>query len=165
MALVRRRRMSTGRQTVHVVVANWRLAARSRKCRLLIPKRFASSRPSKTAPALPGGRKTYEPFGFRDGLAQPVIRGLRAEDGDNPKQARQDAGALYEDRLVDAGEFVLGYRNEYDELTYIPTSSIGRSAGHPSRRPFHAERKLPGGRQIEQNVEAFEALEEMNRRG
>ena len=104
--------------------------------------------------------KLYEPFGFRDGVAQPVIRGLRDEDGKNPKRVRREAGPLYEDRVVAPGEFVLGYRNEYDELTYCPDVEHWAESGHathPGGR-FTLNGSYLAVRQIEQNVDAFNAL-------
>ncbi len=47
-----------------------------------------------------------EPFGFRDGISQPLIEGL-------PKAARGQ-------RTVPAGEFVLGYKNNRGQLTDRP---------------------------------------------
>jgi Dyp-type peroxidase family len=47
-----------------------------------------------------------EHFGFRDGISQPTIEGL----------ARTDVPA----NTIKAGEFVLGYRNEYDLITDRP---------------------------------------------
>src|SRR4051794_27823091 len=46
-----------------------------------------------------------EHFGFRDGIAQPHVAGLR--------EGRPDD-------TIRAGEFVLGYRNEHDQLTDRP---------------------------------------------
>ncbi|MBT2407515.1 MULTISPECIES: peroxidase [unclassified Streptomyces] len=54
-----------------------------------------------------------EPFGFRDGISQPLIEGL-------PKaEAARTNGADARD-VVKAGEFVLGYPNEYGLLTDRP---------------------------------------------
>lgn len=104
--------------------------------------------------------KLYEAFGFRDGLAQPVIKGLRQDDGVGLGLAREQAGALYDDRLVSPGEFILGYRNEYDELTYCPNvegwAESGR-ARHPGAR-FALNGSYLAVRQIEQNVKAFDAF-------
>jgi Dyp-type peroxidase family len=52
-----------------------------------------------------------EHFGFRDGIAQPHIAGLR--------EGRPDD-------TIRAGEFVLGYRNEHDQLTGRPL--VGRAS-------------------------------------
>ncbi len=51
-------------------------------------------------------RGDTEPFGFHDGISQPVIAGL-------PKAARAE-------RTVPAGEFVLGYPNARGQLTDRP---------------------------------------------
>ena len=49
-----------------------------------------------------------EPFGFRDGMSQPVIEGtVQQTDPAEP--------------FVKAGEFIFGYRNEYDLLPPMPT--------------------------------------------
>ncbi|MBW5482760.1 Dyp-type peroxidase [Streptomyces bambusae] len=50
-----------------------------------------------------------EPFGFRDGISQPLLEGL--------SKASRAAGG---DEVVKAGEFVLGYPNEYGLLTERP---------------------------------------------
>lgn len=52
-----------------------------------------------------------EHFGFRDGIAQPAVEGLRAGPPDD---------------TIKAGEFVLGYPNEYGHLTGRPL--LSRSA-------------------------------------
>ena len=52
-----------------------------------------------------------EHFGFRDGIAQPVVEGLREGPPDD---------------TIKAGEFVLGYPNEYGEVTGRPL--VSRSA-------------------------------------
>jgi Dyp-type peroxidase family len=51
-----------------------------------------------------------EHFGFHDGIAQPVIRGLSKEEV---------AG-----NTLNAGEFILGYKNEYDQY---PDSPVGNT--------------------------------------
>jgi Dyp-type peroxidase family len=47
-----------------------------------------------------------EPFGFRDGISQPILAGLPAPDRDGD--------------VVRDGEFVLGYTNEYSQRTERP---------------------------------------------
>ena len=103
--------------------------------------------------------KLREAFGFRDGLAQPVIRGLREDQGAALKQAIREAGPLYDDRVVAPGEFILGYRNEYGELTYCPNLEgwMG-DAGHTDGR-FGLNGSYLAVRQIEQKVEAFEKFQ------
>jgi Dyp-type peroxidase family len=54
-----------------------------------------------------------EPFGFHDGISQPVIQGLPKASGAAP--AGTPGG-----RVVPAGEFVLGYPNAYGQLTDRP---------------------------------------------
>jgi putative iron-dependent peroxidase len=103
--------------------------------------------------------KLYESFGFRDGLAQPVISELREERGAGLRQVRQDAGPLYADRVVAPGEFILGYRNEYDELTYCP--NVKRWPGDASYTSgrFALNGTYLAVRQIEQDVDAFAEFE------
>ena len=151
----------TSRQTVHVVVANWRLPGAKPQMPSPDPDAFCSITTVENRPGSFKDGKLYEPFGFRDGVAQPVIRGLRQEDGDSPKRVRQEAGALYEDRVIAPGEFVVGYRNEYDQLTYCPDvehwTEFGR-ATHPGGH-FTLNGSYLAVRQIQQDVEAFKALE------
>ncbi|MCW3106803.1 MAG: peroxidase [Segetibacter sp.] len=47
-----------------------------------------------------------EHFGFQDGISQPTIKGL----------SRQDAP----ENMISAGEFILGYKNEYNQYTPSP---------------------------------------------
>lgn len=103
--------------------------------------------------------RLYEPFEFRDGLAQPVISELREEQGDGLRKVRQDAGKLYEDRVVSPGEFILGYRNEYDELTYCPNVKRWPGDATYTRGRFALNGTYLAVRQIEQDVEAFAKFE------
>jgi porphyrinogen peroxidase len=151
-----------GRQTVHVVVANWRLPDATPQMPPPYPDAFCTITTVENRPgSFRKDGKLYEPFGFRDGVAQPVIRGLRQEDGDNPKRVRQEAGALYEDRMVAPGEFVVGYRNEYDELTYCPDVEDWTKFGPATDRGgrFTLNGSYLAVRQIQQEVQAFEAFE------
>jgi Dyp-type peroxidase family len=94
-------------------------------------------------------RQDREPFGFHDGISQPLIQGL-------PKASRAS-------RSVRAGEFVLGYRNGYGQLTDRPL--LPRSSDRERLLPPD-----PGGsgqadlgrngtylvlRQLEQDVDGF----------
>jgi Dyp-type peroxidase family len=72
-------------------------------------------------------RSHQEPFGFRDGISQPAVEGLSAH-------APPDAA-------VRAGEFVLGYPNEYGEEGQVP--ELGRAGSYLVLR------------QLEQDVEGF----------
>jgi Dyp-type peroxidase family len=77
------------------------------------------------------GRKEH--FGFRDGIAQPTIQGSgRAELAGN---------------TVAAGEFLLGHRDGYGNVTHSPVSPRGHNFGlNGSYLVF---------RQLEQDVEGF----------
>lgn len=94
----------------------------------------------------------YEPFGFHDGISQPVIEGL------------SKAKAFYgHRRTVPAGEFVLGYPNAYGELTdrpLLPASEDPRRLLLPDPAGTGAVDLGRNGtylviRQLEQDVDAF----------
>jgi putative iron-dependent peroxidase len=163
------------RQSVHIFVAQWLLQNAKSQMPDIDPEVFqfrnVESNPSsfRQIEVIENGEtkiveKVYEPFGFRDGLAQPVIHGLRDADGESAKAARQHAGPLYDDRVVATGEFVLGYRNEYDELTYTPDVKRWAESGaapDPGAR-FTLNGSYLAVRQIQQNVAAFKEFEEAN---
>ena len=147
--------------TAHTLLAHWYVSP---------PRALVSSLPAFDAQAFSqirridgqrasfrGNGKLYEPFGFRDGMAQPVIQGLR----DDGNQARQDAGEYYDDRLVAPGEFILGYRNEYDELAYCPDADDWDAfrPGDPPPGRFALNGSYLAVRQIAQDVARFAALE------
>jgi putative iron-dependent peroxidase len=123
---------------VDLLLAHYRETAGLPSSSPLVPERMqdsglatvqrVSSCPSYTQrPTGPHGEwQSFEPFGFRDGLAQPVLRGLRLSRAE--KKAQQQAGPLFEDRWVEMGEFVLGYRNEFGELSYTP-DAVGWEGG------------------------------------
>jgi putative iron-dependent peroxidase len=149
------------RQTVHILVAQWRLPGEESSMPAPADDAFSRIEIVESRPNSFRDGKLYEPFGFRDGIAQPVIRGFR-EDGEDSKKAQRDAGVFFEDRLVEPGEFVLGYRNGYDELTYCPDveqwTQSGRAA-HPGGL-FTLNGSYLAVRQIQQDVAAFRAFED-----
>jgi deferrochelatase/peroxidase EfeB len=53
-----------------------------------------------------------EPFGFRDGISQPVL--------DWPRQREVNGDQLQYTNIVSLGEFILGYPNEYGKYTERP---------------------------------------------
>jgi Dyp-type peroxidase family len=74
-----------------------------------------------------------EHFGFRDGIAQPMVKGA-------------GRGAM-EDNTIAAGEFLLGHRDGYDNISHHPESSQGFAFGRNGSYLVF--------RQLEQNVPAF----------
>ena len=146
-----------GREPVHVLVAHWWNTGAQPPVAMLQPDGFNGCFIDGEPGFLQGG-KLFEPFGFRDGLSQPVIYGLRDDVGDDAAKARLEAGALYEDRVVAPGEFIVGYRNEYNQLTYSPDLRGWRES-HLGQLP-NARFSLNGSylavRQIEQNVDDFD---------
>jgi putative iron-dependent peroxidase len=156
-----------GRQAAHILVAQWYSQDGETRMPVPDPQVFCSINVIDNHPGsftTDDGKPTdklYEPFRFRDGVAQPVIHGLRDADGEALKRARRDAGLLYDDRVVAPGEFILGYRNEYDELSYCPdverwAQSV--QAGHSGGR-FGLNGSYLAVRQIEQHVETFNTLQ------
>jgi putative iron-dependent peroxidase len=92
----------------------------------------------------PDGRST-EPFGFRDGIAQPFIDGLR-----RPRIPP------HPDDVLAPGEFILGHRNEYGELAYCP--DVAGWNGGPGRR-FAMNGSYLAVQQIVQHVRSFREFE------
>ena len=63
-----------------------------------------------------------EPFGFRDGIAQPRIAGLLDKEDDKTQAKSQktfDRGGS-DDNVLAAGEFILGYPNVYSKIPASP---------------------------------------------
>jgi Dyp-type peroxidase family len=99
----------------------------------------------ETAPLSPN-----EPFGFHDGISQPDVEGFGRSAGPG-------------ERTVSAGEFVLGYPNEYGQLTprpllpsandplrLLPRDAAGTDAADLGRNGSYLV-----VRQLEQDVEGF----------
>ncbi|MEU2513031.1 Dyp-type peroxidase [Streptomyces syringium] len=96
-----------------------------------------------------------EPFGFRDGISQPLVEGL-------PRATAARAQGTGGDEVVKAGEFVLGYPNEYGLLTDRPLLPPPHdSAGLLPRVPGGTDADLGHNgsylvfRQLHQDVDAF----------
>ncbi|MGZ5134371.1 MAG: Dyp-type peroxidase [Flavitalea sp.] len=94
-----------------------------------------------------------EHFGFRDGISQPVIKGI--------SKTKSDA-ELEKENFINPGEFILGYENEYQN--YSPSPYIDKSKdniGLPPLQNDDTKRDLGKNgtymvfRQIEQHVEKF----------
>jgi Dyp-type peroxidase family len=98
-----------------------------------------------------------EPFGFRDGISQPAIEGVdHTQKGD--------------EKPLKVGEFVLGYKNEYDNLPKTPTIKDSRTTAHLPEAPIAGRRDLGKNgsylvyRQLSQDVQGFWSfLEEKSR--
>lgn len=99
-----------------------------------------------------------EPFGFKDGVSQPVITGTpraNALKKDNPKEASLS--------IVAAGELLLGYKDGTGTLPRTPATSAGLDPDgildpHPvwhDRRDLGKNGTYMVFRQLEQNVQAF----------
>ena len=90
-----------------------------------------------------------EHFGFHDGLAQPEIEGYTKE--------------APSDNVIKAGEFILGYKNEYDRFPESPTVSKQLDAQNilPTATNDAASKDIGKNgsymvfRQLEQNVKGF----------
>jgi cytochrome P450/deferrochelatase/peroxidase EfeB len=111
-------------------------------------------------------RLDVEPFGFKDGVSQPVIRGTR-----------RAAQAVPDRDLVAPGEFLLGYRNhqghfppsitvgaELDPACDLPTVSatrtnrfpfFGQREGEAEARDFGRNGVFVAVRQLDQDVAGF----------
>jgi putative iron-dependent peroxidase len=109
----------------------------------------------------PVNSASYEPFGFRDGIGQPVIRGLR--ESRTVKENRRLAGALFDDRVVAAGEFLLGHVNEYGERSVCPEIDRAVANTGTSGPRFGLNGSYLAVRQVEQHVDAFLRLERPQR--
>ncbi|MET0351385.1 MAG: hypothetical protein ABW067_16450 [Rhizobacter sp.] len=103
------------RRTVHVLLAHYHdgTAPGHALLRPGVAQGLTERLTLPTCPSFigPGGKST-EPFGFRDGIAQPRINGLHT--------ALPATGPFADDPRVAPGEFILGHPNEYGELAYCP---------------------------------------------
>jgi Dyp-type peroxidase family len=92
-----------------------------------------------------------EPFGFRDGISQPLIAELGPPDRPGPPL-----------HTVRAGEFVLGYQNQYGQVAESPTVAAADDPGRVLPRTNDPERADLGRngsylvlRQLAQDVDGF----------
>ncbi|MCI0735617.1 MAG: peroxidase [Beijerinckiaceae bacterium] len=98
----------------------------------------------------------HEPFGFRDGISQPKIDW----DGERRQGSRDD---LEYGNLIAAGEFLLGYQNEYGQYTrrplidpkFDPQNILAPAADHPEKRDLGRNGTYLVFRHLEQDVHAF----------
>ena len=104
--------------------------------------------------------RLYEPFGFRDGLTQPVLRST-AGHSSRYRQRREQLGEMADDSVVADGEFVLGLPNEYGDPSYAPDDARWRSAARPDDAPPHfgSHGSYLVVRHIRQHVDRFEAFD------
>ena len=84
--------------------------------------------------------KNIEHFGFRDGISQPLIKGI------NDEAAREKATSY--SSVVEPGEFILGYKNSQGLL---PPSPSVAEAEDPSGILKHAAPGLAGRRDLGRN--------------
>jgi len=145
----------------HIFIAHyWSEQHVSEPLALLDPARLpaglralnVSSCPSYIAPPHAGEPAAFEPFGFRDGIGQPVIEGMGLSTAE--KKARQASGPLFDDRLIQPGEFVLGQVNEYGERSYCPNVEGWPRDSSPVSG-FARNGTYLAVRQIEQHVAVF----------
>lgn len=84
-----------------------------------------------------------EPFGFHDGISQPVIKGCGKKGPEND--------------MIEAGEFVLGHKNEHGD--YPDSPKISKNQGDLSLLSHGVDLGYNGSfmvfRQMEQHVEKF----------
>jgi Dyp-type peroxidase family len=101
-------------------------------------------------------KENYEPFGFKDGISQPVLDW----DGQRNPSLEQELGYA---NAIAPGEFVLGYRNEYGLYTDRPLLDAGvpgaellsAAEDHPSLRDLGRNGSFLVLRELHQDVDAF----------
>jgi putative iron-dependent peroxidase len=108
-----------------------------------------------------GATQMYEPFGFRDGLSQPVLRAAAAGTKAEQRRRLQVGDEMADDAVVADGEFILGLPNEYGDPAYAPDLSRWRTArppGAPGHR-FGSHGSYLAVRHIWQDVAGFETFD------
>lgn len=86
----------------------------------------------------PKEERIREPFGFTDGVSQPIVRGTR-----------KWVAARNDNHVVEPGEMVLGYEDNLKQTPACPSSARCPELGHNGTYLVV--------RQLEQNTEAFSA--------
>jgi deferrochelatase/peroxidase EfeB len=97
----------------------------------------------------------HEPFGFKDGISQPEF------DWEGKRDA--DGGQITYSNLVAAGEFLLGYRNEYGKYTDRPlvdssdrrTADLLPAEDMPAKKDVGRNGTFVVMRTLEQDVRGF----------
>jgi porphyrinogen peroxidase len=156
------------RQAVHLLLAHFRRTPFEETGPLSAPALqeggLALVQPVPTCPAFidvsEGSARLFEPFGFRDGLTQPVLRS-GAAGSRRQQQRREREGDMADDSVVADGEFVLGLPNEYGDPSYAPDDARWRRAGAEGDVPPHfgSHGSYLVVRQIRQHVDRFEAFD------
>ena len=116
------------------------------------PKTLRDLRSRRGAPGDKAGIPT-EPFGFADGISQPIVEGLTTQ-----------ASGLKRAPMIKAGEFVLGYCDEFGCFPAAP--SVAREDdpqrilgfAESGRADFGRNGSYLVMRQLQQDVREFEAM-------
>jgi porphyrinogen peroxidase len=104
-----------------------------------------------------GGRPTmHEPFGFQDGAGQPRIRGISLSTPSAEGKKRHSLNAT-DDQLIAPGEFLLGHRNEYGEISHCPDVANWQP-WECGPTHFSINGSYLVAQQIHQDVEAFKKV-------
>lgn len=90
-----------------------------------------------------------EPFGFHDGISQPTVKGSGRSGPEND--------------IVETGEFLMGYKNEYGQYAYSPliqeqqgdTSLLPPDAAGSGKKDLGRNGTFMVYRQMQQHVDAF----------
>jgi deferrochelatase/peroxidase EfeB len=95
-----------------------------------------------------------EPFGFADGISQPVL--------DWPQERKVSASLIEYSNIVALGEFLLGYRNEYEKYTDRPlldatpaTAELPPAENAPDKKDLGRNGTYLVMRQLRQDVRGF----------
>jgi porphyrinogen peroxidase len=158
------------RSTVHILLGHWWddviLKDLEKSSVPKFPEKAFTFRIIDGSPGFFRNEKLYEPFGFRDGISQPVLDGLKAVKTDvsnatkKATSADKEKSKLSQDHVIAAGEVILGYRNEYNELSYCADVQGWRKNDATKSRAFTFNGSYIAVRQIEQHVDVFEKFKQ-----